>query len=245
MNKAIFLVIVLLAGLEIGVSIHCMRRARATLTRHNNPIQKLNGGQPQNPKNTSEQSIDSDFPVPASVGNCGLLVRHIRTGGQSGATCGAHTVVNARAIQQIVESGEQLTGQAIRSKAAALNSYIQKENLDYHDIHCLAGAIGLKSHLVIGFNDKMGNFYEASHADTFGVQTSVDDIFSIIQSSQAGDYHFIINTGGHWVLASVIKCANRAPQILYMDSGNGRLAEGSIGALFITYLVNSIFISHG
>ncbi len=244
MNKVLFLTAAI--GCALGLSVHCMRRARATLALHCHPQphSQIAKEQIKSPKsNVPQLPRSSDFPIPASLKQCGLDVRHIRTGGQTGATCGAHAAVNARAVQQIVQSGGdgQLTGAEIRSKAAALKSYIQQENLYYDDIYHLAGRIGLDNYLVMAFNNQMGNFYEATHSDSLGVQKSLNRIFSTIQSSAAGDYHFILNTGGHWVVVSVIKYRDQSPQMLYLDSGNQQLAEGSLGTSFIKYLITSIF----
>lgn len=188
-----------------------------------------------------EQPQVSDFPIPASLAKPDFVIRHLRTGGQKGATCGGHATINARAVQQVLESNEQVTSKTMQAKAEALQGYIQRENLSDYEIYCLTQQVGLHSGFVFALNKNIGSFYEINRAAAMGANKGVNEIFSMIQNSPAGDYYFVLNTGGHWITVAIIKSLYQLPQVLVLDSGNSPLEEGSIGTQFIKYLLNSIF----
>ena len=154
-----------------------------------------------------------------------------------GATCGIHALANAYAVNRCLTTGQQLTPQNIQAQHGEIYHLVKprtpvNNNLSNDEIATLAKKTA--EHC-----PQLGNniFFLGNHKDhglcmsrkSLCIGTG-DQVAPLVQMEHTvrktitkhGSIHFTLNTGGHWVLLSVIKTGPTTYTIIFLDSGNSQ-----------------------
>ena len=179
------------------------------------------------------------LPLPArlqALGNATII--HCRVTQQGSNQCGSRSVANALAVQNIIMSGEALTPANIRAHASHFDGILINRVIEDNVVADLADTHGLENTLIMAKIPKeQKGVNEPFIVYSLDAQThSLDALVENMLTNETMTAHIICNTGGHWVLVTVIKQAGQKPTILYMDSGNAPLANNSIATDMIQYL---------
>jgi hypothetical protein len=134
--------------------------------------------------------------------------------------CGHHAAINAKVIQTLVEQGKEITAANIQTEARKYSHLIPKDKVTGEISEIIlryAGQLNI-NYLYFVKHDKATGFVPAGLAQH--VNEDMDSFFkSIWVENKTG--HFICNTGGHWILISIIKTADQAtPRVIVLDSAN-------------------------
>jgi hypothetical protein len=180
-----------------------------------------------------------ELPLPGTLQNLpGVDIHQIKVTQQGPDQCGSRSVANALAIQDLVNGHQLLTSANIRSTAAEYNRILLSHVVEDDTVRNMAQANHLfNAHIMSRAPKHMhGPFipFIVQSVDTY--EGSLDDVVFELRTEQTITAHFICNTGGHWVVISIIKQKGVVPAILYMDSCNSQLEDDSIAAEYIRYL---------
>ncbi|MCX5924716.1 MAG: zinc finger Ran-binding domain-containing protein [Candidatus Dependentiae bacterium] len=134
------------------------------------------------------------------------------------ATCGGHAVVNALLINKALEKGlpvsANLQGPEQKTQFSQATAYYKQQtkskqqsmqNMQSGEIEHMAKHLGVHNVFVIDKDPTL-----------MSLNTVTDRLKEL--SVNAGVAHFIFNTGGHWILFSVIKDNLDSLQLYYTDS---------------------------
>ncbi len=150
-------------------------------------------------------------------------IQQIQVTQQAGSSCGYHSVYNAQAVETLALDGRQLTAAAVVQEARQYKNFIERDailgdtiidlanQLDIGNLYCISGRNGL-----VFAGSSMG----AQDGNQF-----LNDIATQRYQDQSMIGHFVVNTGGHWVVFSVIKHPGQEMTIVYMDSLNTPLSR--------------------
>ncbi len=162
----------------------------------------------------------------------------MKTNCQSGATCGGHAIINAQAIQQLFNSNKVITAENIKANAQLYTGFIPGENLETSELYTFADQLGVQI-----FTLYINGNRQLAPMTTYRIpefQTLLRDLHN---PNKRICEHFVFNTGGHWVVASIVKERNQTPHIYYQDSANtqGRpLNPRSTDYLFVSGLLGML-----
>lgn len=168
-------------------------------------------------------------------------IQEIRVTQQTGASCGYHATYNAQAVETLALQGDQLTSAAIVREAGQYRNFIQRDAILGDTIIDLANQLGIGNLYCINGRNGL-NFAGACRGAQDGnqflrdVATQQHHVLPLIG-------HFIVNTGGHWVLFSVVKHPGQQPTVLYMDSVNTPLARNRTALAIGTALLGRLGIA--
>jgi hypothetical protein len=184
-----------------------------------------------------------ELPLPKSLTSLPhVMVHHIKVTQQTGCQCGSRSVANALAVQDLVCAGQPLTAGNIRSKASCYDRILINRVIDDYELVQLALKNKLhNAHIVCKnpvFKDAALWPYIVTSIETW--DNSLEAITTAIKNESNILMQLICNTGGHWVLLSIIKHEGQKPQILYMDSCNGQLQDSSFITAYTKYLDHAI-----
>jgi hypothetical protein len=195
-------------------------------------------------KNTRASMIFDELPLPKSLSNLPhVTIRHIKATQQTGCQCGSRSVANALAVQDLVYAKQALTAGNIRSQANHYNHILINRVIDDYELAQLALKNNLQNaHIVCRntFKDATVWPFIVTSIETWS--NSIETISTRIKNEPTILIQLICNTGGHWVLLSIIKNENCDHQILYMDSSNNRLNESSWMTSCIKYVYTTFFL---
>jgi hypothetical protein len=181
-----------------------------------------------------------ELPLPESLRNLrGVQVRHIVVERQGPNQCGSRSVANALAVQDLVMRGEELNSSSIRYCASRYHGILIDRVLEWTEVADLARRNNLYNAHLMGRMPRDCSSYMIGSVEqnTHSLNELAESL--LIEGDMTA--HIICNTGGHWVLVSIIKLSERTPQILYMDSCNGTLHDDSVAVGYIRYLYNLCF----
>jgi len=151
-------------------------------------------------------------------------IQQINVMQQTGSSCGYHAVYNAQAVETLALQGRQLVAAAVVGQARQYREFIQKDALLGDTIIDLASQLGIGNlYCINGRNNGLsfaGSSQGAQDGDLF-----LQDIATQREYGYPKVGHFVVNTGGHWVVFSVIKHVGQQPIVLYMDSLNTPLSR--------------------
>ena len=142
------------------------------------------------------------------------------------------------AIQDIININEPLTPANIRAHAAHYDSILINKVIEDDIVADLARKNHLFNAHILAKSPKEQTGDHPPYV-VYSLDTQSHSLEELVENMRTEDTltaHLICNTGGHWVLVSIIKQEGKKPLILYMDSGNGRLAEDSLVTAIILYL---------
>jgi hypothetical protein len=180
-------------------------------------------------------ALPDQFALPRSLQRLNRArICHLRVTQQTGNQCGSRSVANALAVQDVIGAGQALTALNIRAQAQHHNNILINRILSDREVSNLA----TRNHLMNGYimSPIPGNL---QHFAGYSIANNTQVLNSLIRNIRT--QHMIIapiifNTGGHWVLITIIKMSGQTPQIIYMDSCNSPLQDNSVATLAINYL---------
>ncbi len=188
------------------------------------------------------EQVRSELPLPTSLSSLkGVSIHHIVVTQQGPNQCGSRAVANALAVQDVIMSGQPLNSSIIRAQAAQYDRILVNRALEWSEVANLARRNKLFNAHIMARMPKEQTDAEYPYVvySTDGNQSSINDLAASLLMHGRMTAHIICNTGGHWVLVTIIKQEGRMPQILYMDSCNGRLQDNSAATKYICYLANT------
>ena len=224
--------------------------------------QPISSGKPYNPSKTRQvhaaphgahtpqgvaaaaapvRQVGTELPLPMSLRRlAGVSIHHIVVTKQGSNQCGSRAVANALAVQDVIMSGQTLNSSTIRAQAAQYDRILMNHTLEWYEVANLAHRNNLFNAHIMARTPREQT--EAVHPyviySTDGHEYSLDDLAASLLTHETMTAHIICNTGGHWVLVTIIKQEGHAPQMLYMDSCNGMLQNDSSATAYIHYLYN-------
>jgi len=195
----------------------------------------------------------------------GKNITHLRVCQQGVNECGSHATINARIIQALLLQGERITQDNIlRGMTEFRHHIVRCHQLTDGEVLGLAGNIGLERTLIIAFNnglstytngkkriarerngDQVSRFYIADYThDIAHISNTLEQFLANINlhldMAGANDFHFICNTGGHWVVISVVRIGHETFEIYYCDSVNTQLSQQSGTFKFVDFVQRSL-----
>lgn len=190
-------------------------------------------------KNALEATLFDELPLPKSLTSLPhVTVHHIKVTQQTGCQCGSRSVANALAVQDLVCAGQPLTAGSIRSKASYYDRILINRVIDDYELVQLALKNKLHNAHIVCKNPVSKDAalwpYIVTSIETW--DNSLKEITTAIKNESNILMQLICNTGGHWVLLSIIKEEDQVLHILYMDSCNSRLQDSSFITACIKYL---------
>jgi len=223
--------------------------------------QPISSGKPYNPSRTQPQAlrraqapqavaaaavpvrpVSGEMPLPMSLKRLeGISIHHIVVTQQGSNQCGSRSVANALAIQDLIMSGQSLNSSTIKAQASQYDRILINHTLEWFEVANLAHRNNLfNAHIMARIPQKQKEaVYPYVIYSTDGQEHSLDDLAASLLTHETMTAHIICNTGGHWVLVTIIKQEGKIPQMLYMDSGNGKLQDNSVATAFIHFLYNT------
>lgn len=155
--------------------------------------------------------------APYSITSQEMQQMFMHTNGQVGATCGYHAAINALAIQHLLDRGIKITQDAVKAEAQ-------------NHLHLIQGAQNIEIGQIIEFvshKAQLRNCYflaiQGNEIIPAGTGTdnnySMQQLFDLFGTDRPLCAHFILNTGGHWVVFTVVQ-QNQEIQLFYQDSNN-------------------------
>lgn len=191
-------------------------------------------------QSSQEHFFNQSFVLPASLQ--GKAIYHLKALSQkSGTSCGYHTILNAQAIEKIVTAKQTPNAQDIQAATKELlkiEGFLDEESLKMFELGQEQAFFSkIKSQLQntyfikyntyntddvislaeVATHNPLGLFYEAlSKIKTVGYPLTVHLPFFLGNSKS-----------GHWVYIGIIKEINKKPYLVYLDSCNSRIMEGS------------------
>lgn len=153
-------------------------------------------------------------------------IQQIQVTQQTGSSCGYHSVYNAQAVETLALAGMPLTSAAVVQEARQYRNLIQRDAILGDTIIDLANQLGIENLYCI--NGRNGLAFAGSSQDAQDGNLFLNDVRTQRQHVQTMIGHFVVNTGGHWVVFSVIKNPGQEATIVYMDSINTPLARNRV-----------------
>lgn len=197
--------------------------------RNNNSARKapVAHRQVRQPRNTPKANRRQNTPAsrlrptqattPAALQNRNLI--YLPSLPQGANQCGHYAAINAKAIQTLVEQEKELTAANIQAEARNYVHLVPAQVTGEVSEILLRYGQSLNLHYLYFIkHDKNTGFVPAGLAPH--VDEEIDSfVKSIWVENKVG--HFICNTGGHWILLSVIKRPGQEkPRIILLDSAN-------------------------
>lgn len=166
------------------------------------------------------------------------------------SSCGFNALSNACAIQQQVRDGLPITSEQTRMLAELCfletvhSSDVFKSLLFEDGIH-LADGLHIQeaaADIEKKYQMPLHQIYlSASELAAFQDDTTIEPIIDLIKKNPV--VHFVINTGGHWVLASVVH-EQKGYVLYYLNSTNDPINDGQLGPI-ISYIEELILRANG
>ena len=179
------------------------------------------------------------MPIPKSLqGLDKANIIHFKATQQGPNQCGSRSVANALAVQEIINADEPLTSANIRNHAAHYDGILINQVIEDDIVANLARENHLFNAHVLAKSPKEQTGEHPPYV-VYSLDTQSHSLEELIDSMLIESIltaQLICNTGGHWVLISIVKQEGKKPLILYMDSGNGQLNDNSPATSFILYL---------
>lgn len=150
-------------------------------------------------------------------------IQQIQVTQQTGSSCGYHAVFNAKAVETLALQGRQLTAAAVVQEARQYRQHIQRDALLADTIIDLANQLDIENLYCV--NGGRGLAFAGSSLGSQDGNQFLADIAAQRQPAHTMIGHFVVNTGGHWVVFSVVKQPGQEPTVLYMDSINTPLSR--------------------
>jgi len=188
------------------------------------------------------RQVRDELPLPMSLRRlAGVSIHHIVVTMQGSSQCGSRSVANALAVQDVIMSGQSLNSSTIRAQASQYDRILINHILEWAEVANLARRNNLfNAHIMARIpKEQTEAVYPYVVYSTDGQEHSLDDLAASLLTHETMTAHVICNTGGHWVLITIIKQEGHAPQMLYMDSCNGILQDDSAATAYICYLYNT------
>ena len=168
---------------------------------------------------------------------------------QKGATCGTHSIANAWAIEQLIESNTPISAINITNQIKAIVTYCATDDLvEPETILSKATFMIPEKFEREAFLSRLNFLNYNTATGSYDVQYLVDQAIlqylprwfmpqislhqmapqiKALMSLPPHIAHFICNTGyGHWFLMSVIEKTDHTYQIIYIDSATNEFSEG-------------------
>ncbi|HML19063.1 MAG TPA: hypothetical protein PKD74_00630 [Candidatus Dependentiae bacterium] len=190
----------------------------------------------------SVRQVRDELPLPMSLRRlAGVSIHHIVVTKQGSDQCGSRSVANALAVQDVIMSGQTLNSSSIRAQASQYDRILINHILEWAEVANLACRNNLfNAHIMARIpKEQTEAVYPYVVYSTDGQEHSLDDLATSLLTHETMTAHIICNTGGHWVLITIIKQEGHVPQMLYMDSCNGILQDDSAATAYICYLYNT------
>jgi len=156
--------------------------------------------------------------------------------GRGSAECGLYALCNAYAIEQCVENNQPVTNQTAQNNCRQAYRRFQQADLGYHR-DLVSEQIEQARDVVFGdllTGNNCALLGVRANAEVHGASPETETVIENLANGHINSAHFVTNTGGHWVLLSVVRTDNLYI-IYHMDSaGNGtpgRSAHCAIGYL--------------
>jgi hypothetical protein len=160
---------------------------------------------------------------------------------QTGVQCGSRAVANALGIQDCILAEQPLISANIRANASKYDHILINQILEWNQVADLANENHLfNAHIMAKTPSTQKNPVNPYIVySTDAQEYSLDNLVETMLTHPTFTAHVICNTGGHWVLVTIIKQEGHIPQILYMDSCNGQLGDDSVATAYIHYLYDT------
>jgi len=233
---------------------------RAKLNRK--PTQKI-ARRPQNQADNALKKTNNDIiKLPKELAEKNIV--HLKVNQQGSNQCGSHAALNARSIQILSLKKVPITSKAVQEQNRLLKQHIKPYQLTYDEVRQIAQDIDLDRTLIVAHNNGVGKnpngkkriahnsngeqvsrFYVSSYTpDIDYIANSLESFFVNICKHldlfMANNFHFICNTGGHWICISVVK-QNGTFNIFYCDSSNVPIFPGSRPFKFVSFIHDILF----
>lgn len=170
-------------------------------------------------------------------------IQQIRVIQQTGSSCGYHSVYNAQAVETLALAGMPLTAASIVQEAVQYRNFIQRDAILGDTIIDLANQLGIANLYCI--NGRNGLAFAGSSQDAQDGHQFLNDVRTQRQHVQPMIGHFVVNTGGHWVVFSVIKNPGQEATIVYMDSMNTQLSRNRVAQTVGNALLTRLGVAAG
>ncbi len=218
-----------------------------------------------------KRAFQPEFPLPRFLKVDHIEVKHLRSYTQRGGACAWYAILNAYAIQELVEKNRKITANAIERIVLSTIAYIVEnqisierlmgipylfEGINAEQRFGLAEYIGLQNYYDLRVDEEGIFFWNAKKTvigdkafDQKGYYCLFDlkKTLKTFASQKAVVKHFITSTassidGQHAVLISLINRPGKKPMIIYMDSNNTPLDQCSLN--YVTpFFVSKIIYS--
>ena len=185
------------------------------------------------------RAVPDQLPIPRALQILDrVTIRHIGVTQQGPNQCGSRSVANALAVQDIIMAGEPLTSANIRAHATPYDRILINRIIEWNEVADLARLNHLFNAHILGKTPKeqLGATNPYIVYSTDRQAHSLDEFIETLLIEPTITAHVICNTGGHWVLVTIIKQEGQISQILYMDSCNSVLRDDSVATAYIQYL---------
>jgi hypothetical protein len=158
------------------------------------------------------EQVRSELPLPTSLSSLkGVSIHHIVVTQQGPNQCGSRAVANALAVQDVIMSGQPLNSSIIRAQAAQYDRILVNRALEWSEVANLARRNKLFNAHIMARMPKEQTDAEYPYVvySTDGNQSSINDLAASLLMHGRMTAHIICNTGGHWVLVTIIKQEGR------------------------------------
>ncbi len=156
------------------------------------------------------------FPAAITVSHVPINVQKINVKPQQDATCGYWSIINAQSIQKLFTDNIPVTSANIIKTSSVFEPLLKEkktygEVLDIEQIYELCSSSEI---IFLAVNPHTQQIY-------FPLLQSqeLDLLQKQFHQSKRSLIQFICNTGGHWILFSLVK-ENGHADLLYLDSAN-------------------------
>ncbi len=169
-------------------------------------------------------------------------LHHLISHQQIYSSCGFNSLANAYALERQCIEGLPITTEATRYYAECCFAIIMTQSASFKLLLNGEGILPAEPHeLEIAEKDVRAKYNMPFHVIylsepelvSFQDVTSKQPLIELILQNHV--VHFVINAGGHWVLASVVK-SDDDYALYYLNSTNERLFQGSPAAQVIEYI---------
>ncbi len=163
-----------------------------------------------------------EFPLPASLAN--RNVHHVCALQQYDLSCGYRAIINAWAIQELLQAGVPLNSQSIAQKASEKMHLIPRNTnmIELQDIITQLNSVLNVENLYC----LQANRSSVQPAGIGNLTTMhFDECFAYLKNEDDAHALFITHKPGHWLLNAVVKQHGQKPYILVLDSQNARINE--------------------
>jgi hypothetical protein len=193
---------------------------------------ELNTPPAKEPIKASKQLPHSTIPIHRIA----LLPKDVQN---DGPTCGYRALYTARAIDEVVRKNLPINPQNLSTELAPYytnkvkgcnRGLLDAENIDDFK---RAHGLNIQNYFVLGFNPKTQEVFATmprkidvhTYEDTQLVPVNLQSLATLIKNKKLDTpIHFVCNTGGHWVLFSVVQ-TNGQTTLWYTDSVNAPVTD--------------------